>query len=265
MAESERPDARTARRGTVLILQHIACEPAAAYEDELVARGLAARYVRPYDGDELPDWRAFAGMVAMGGPMGTYDEARHPWLAAEKRFIADAVGGGLPFWGVCLGAQLLAAGLGAGVAPGTLPEVGVLPVRLTPSAADDPVFGSAPRAFDALHWHGDTYELPGGAVKLAESERYEQQAFVFEKAYGLQFHLEVTPALVTQWARVPAYAESLERLWGAGAMSKLAAQVAAAERRCTVLARELFGRWLERGVAAGTPARHGGQEPTMLR
>jgi GMP synthase-like glutamine amidotransferase len=248
-----------------LILQHIACEPAGAYEDELVARGLAAQYVRLYDGDELPDWRDFPGIVAMGGPMGTDDEASHPWLRAEKRFIADAVADGLPFWGVCLGAQLLAASLGARVAPGALPEVGVLPVHLTQDAADDPVFGSAPPVFAALHWHSDTYELPRGAVSLARSERYEQQAFVLGSAYGVQFHLEVTSGLVTEWARVPAYAESLERLWGAGAISRLAGQVATAEPTSGALARLLFGRWLERSVLPLTPSRRDGRSPTVLR
>jgi GMP synthase-like glutamine amidotransferase len=232
----------------VLILQHIACEPAAAYEDELRARGLAARRVRLDAGDQLPDWRDFAGIVAMGGPMGSNDERSHRWLAAEKRFIADAVGGGTAYWGVCLGAQLLAASLGARVAPGNVPEVGVLPVRLTPSAASDPVFAAAPEVFDALHWHSDTYELPAGAVRLAESAQYEQQAFVVGNAYAVQFHIEVTPSLVTQWAQVPAYADSLERIWGEGAMSRLLGQVARAELRFTLLARELLGRWLEHCV-----------------
>ncbi len=115
----------------------------------------------------------------MGGPVGAYDDALHPWLGPEKQLIAEAVRAGTPFWGVCLGAQLLAASLGASVAPGPLPEVGVLPVELTAAAANDPVFAAAPASFDAFHWHGDTYELPPGAVQLARSERYEQQAFVF--------------------------------------------------------------------------------------
>jgi GMP synthase-like glutamine amidotransferase len=77
--------------------------------------------------------------------------------------IAEAVAGETPYWGVCLGAQLLAASLGAKVAPGALPEVGVLPVQLTADAAGDPVFASAPTAFEAFHWHADTYDLPDGA------------------------------------------------------------------------------------------------------
>jgi len=177
--------------------------------------------------------------------MGVYDEADHPWLAAEKRFIAEAVLAGKPYWGVCLGAQLLAASLGAGVAPGRMPEVGVLSVELTANAARDPVFAGAPASFKAFQWHSDTYELPDGAIRLAGSAQYEQQAFVFARAYALQFHLEVTPALVAEWVHVSAYANSLDRLSaGVDKIALLIAQLASAAPYTTALARELFGRWL---------------------
>jgi GMP synthase (glutamine-hydrolysing) len=190
----------------------------------------------------------------MGGPMGTYEEASFPWLSAEKRFIGEAVREGTPYWGVCLGAQLLAASLGARVAPGARPEVGVGRVQLTDGAATDPVFAAAPAAFEALHWHGDTYELPDGAVRLACSTQYEQQAFVFQRAYGLQFHLEVTAALAQEWLEVPAYLDSLERVIGAGQASVLLERVAGASPGATSLARTLFGRWLDEvvGVSAGS-------------
>jgi GMP synthase (glutamine-hydrolysing) len=229
----------------ILILQHIACEPGAAYEDELADRGLEFHRLRVDEGEELPSTEAFAGIVAMGGPMGTYDDAAHTWLTAEKRFIASAVRAGTPYWGVCLGAQLLAASLGVAVGPGALPEVGVGRVQLTDAAMGDPVFAFAPPAFDALHWHGDTYELPAGAVRLASSARYEQQAFVFERAYALQFHLEVTAALAEQWLQVPAYLESLERVMGVGNAPVLLEQVARVSSSAIPLARELFGRWLD--------------------
>ncbi|HME02883.1 MAG TPA: type 1 glutamine amidotransferase [Solirubrobacteraceae bacterium] len=237
----------------ILILQHIDCEPPAAYEDELLARGVELHRVRLDEGDGLPDRRSFAGIVAMGGPMGTYDESAHPWLHAEKRFIADAVRADMPYWGVCLGAQLLAASLGGPVTPGPAPEVGIAPVRLTDGAAHDPVFAAAPPVFDALHWHGDTYELPPGAVRLASSAQYEQQAFVFRRAYGLQFHLEVTPALARQWIGVPVYADSLEQVMGAGASSVLLGQLDRASSGAIALARRLFGRWLGDVVGAGPP------------
>jgi GMP synthase (glutamine-hydrolysing) len=99
--------------GRFLALQHIACEPPGAYEDELRARGYALERVEIDDGERLPDWREFTGLIVMGGPMGAYEDDRLPWLAEEKALIADAVRGGMPMWGACLGAQLLAASLGA--------------------------------------------------------------------------------------------------------------------------------------------------------
>lgn len=228
----------------ILVLQHIGCEPPAAYEDEILERGLALHRVELDRGGQVPDWRVCRAIVVMGGPMGAYDDALYPWLGPEKRLIAEAVRAGKPFWGVCLGAQLLAASLGASVAPGPAPEVGVLPVELTAAAAEDPVFAGAPPSFQAFHWHGDSYELPPGAVQLARSELYEQQAFVFARAYALQFHLEVTPALVAEWGAVPAYAQSLERLPGGRSLPVLLAQLADVEQSAVALARELFARWL---------------------
>jgi len=235
----------------LLVLQHIGCEPPAAYEDELRERGLALRRVQLDQGQELPDWRQHSGIIAMGGPMGAYDDALHPWLGPEKRLIAEAVRAGAPFWGVCLGAQLLAASLGASVHAGPLPEVGVLAVELTDAAAADPVFAAAPASFQALHWHGDTFELPPGAVHLARSQRYEQQAFVYANAYALQFHLEVAPALLAQWGAVPAYADSLRRLPDA-TLPGLLEQLAGAEPTAIPLARALFARWLERVVGVAS-------------
>jgi GMP synthase (glutamine-hydrolysing) len=228
----------------LLVLQHIGCEPPAAYEDELLDRGLTLERVQLDQGEPLPDWRPYAGILAMGGPMGTYEADRHPWLAAEMRLIAEAVRADKPFWGVCLGAQLLAASLGADVFPGPQPEVGVLPVDLTPEAASDPVFSAAPPSFDAFHWHGDTYTLPPGAVHLAHSASYEQQAFVFRNAYALQFHLEVAPSMVAEWGRVFAYAASLQRLPGEDPLADLVQQATAVAPSAIPLARELFARWL---------------------
>ncbi len=245
------PSAPASPARPFLVLQHIGCEPPAAYEDELLERGLTLHRVQLDQGERLPDWRSYSGIVAMGGPMGAYDDALHPWLAPEKRLIAEAVRAGTPFWGVCLGAQLLAASLGARVAAGPLPEVGVGPVELTDAAGVDAVFAAAPASFDAFHWHGDTYELPDGAVQLARSQRYEQQAFVVARAYALQFHLELTPALVAACGTVPAYAASLERLPGDRSLDALLAQARAVERTAVPLARELFARWLERVAGIG--------------
>jgi GMP synthase-like glutamine amidotransferase len=176
--------------------------------------------------------------------MGAYEEDAHPWLAAEKRTIAEAVAAGVPYWGVCLGAQLLASALGTEVAPGPAPELGVLEVELTPHAEGDPVFATAPPRFSTVQWHGDTYELPGGAVHLARSTGYEQQAFALGSAYGVQFHLEVDGRLAGEWMEVPEYAAELEELDGPEATARILAEVRAAEAQTVPLARELFTRWL---------------------
>jgi GMP synthase-like glutamine amidotransferase len=230
---------------TLLALQHIACEPPAAFEDELRSRGLDLQRAELDEGDALPDWREFAGLIVMGGPMGAYEEGAHPWLVEEKAAIAAAARAGHPVWGVCLGAQLLAAALGADVYPGEEAEVGLLPVELAEAAYDDPVFSAAPPSFPTLQWHGDTFDLPPGATLLASSLAYRSQAFVYERAYGLQFHLEVSRELAEEWGEVPAYAASLEAIKGPGALDRLVAEVGEHAGATVPLARELFGRWLE--------------------
>lgn len=203
--------------------------------------------------EPLPDPREFDGIIAMGGPMAAYEDDRLPWLQREKHVIADAVRAGMPFWGVCLGAQLLAVALGAEVRPGPRPEVGMLSVRRTERGARDPVFAVLPDEFVALQWHGDTYRLPEGAVQLARSDAYEQQAFAVRRAYGLQFHLEVTSELACQWGEVPAYAASLEAILGKRAMPDLLREVAEREAKTTRLGRRVFAAWLEHVVGLTRP------------
>ncbi len=238
---------------TLLVLQHIACEPPAAYEDELLRWGARVHRVMVDQGEPLPDWRQFAGIVTMGGPMGAYDDHRLPWLVDERQLIADAVGAKTPYWGVCLGAQLLAASLGAEVRPGPAPEVGVLPVFATAAAVEDPVGAQLPPRFEALQWHADTFDLPPGAVWLARSDAYEQQAFVIGRAYGLQFHLEIDSDLAAQWGAVPAYADSLQNMLGPDALPRLLHEIRRSERETTALARRLFGAWLEHVVGLSPP------------
>ena len=229
-----------------LVLQHIACEPPGVFEDVLDERGVKLHRVELDDGDALPDWRGFDAIVAMGGPMSVNDEAALPWLTEEKRAIGDAVHAGMPYWGVCLGVQLLAASLGARVFPGSEPEVGLLPVELTDEGRADPVFSGLESGLATLQWHGDTFDLPDGAVRLASSSAYANQAFRFDRAYGVQFHLEVSAEMAREWAGVPEYVTSLERTLGAeGAPAFLGAIEESAEEM-RAAGRALFERWLDR-------------------
>jgi GMP synthase (glutamine-hydrolysing) len=230
----------------VLVLQHIACEPPGVYEDVLVDRGTTIHRVELDEGDRLPEWREFDAIVAMGGPMSVNDEDELPWLRAEKAVLAEAVRGGTPFFGACLGVQLLAASLGGEVAPGPAPEVGLLPVFLTDAAATDAVFADLPRELLTLQWHGDTFSLPDGAVLLASSPAYPNQAFRWGRsAYGVQFHLELSREMAEEWTQLPAYAEALDRVLGPDSSAALVDKLAEHADELRQHGRRLFERWLE--------------------
>jgi GMP synthase (glutamine-hydrolysing) len=231
-----------------LVLQHIACEPPGIYEDVLRERGAELVRVELDEGEEIPDGRIDA-IVAMGWPMSVNDEEALPWLVREKRFVAQAVRGGTPYWGVCLGVQLLASALGARVYQGDEPEVGLLPVELPDEGRADPVFAGAPDSLVTLQWHGDTFDLPDGAVRLAGSPAYPNQAFRYARAYGVQFHLEVSTAMAHEWAGVPEYAASLERVLGSGATADFVARIEEKSTEMLAHGRGLFTRWLD-AVAA---------------
>lgn len=220
------------------------------YEDILRERGVAIERVELDAGEPLPDWRAFDAIIAMGGPMSVNDDQTLSWLAAEKRLIGDAVHAGTPYWGVCLGVQLLAASLGARVYPGDQPEVGLLPVSLTASALTDPIFTGLPPRFLTMQWHGETFDLPDGAQRLAASPGYPNQSFRWKTAYGMQFHLEISPDMVREWGAVPAYAEALERIMGPGSMERLIRDVELRAEELRSHGRHIFERWLDL-VAAG--------------
>jgi GMP synthase-like glutamine amidotransferase len=228
----------------VLVLQHIACEPPGVYEDVLRERGAEIHRVELDEGEPLPDWSGFDAIVAMGGPMSVNDDATLPWLIAEKRLVAEAVQAGTPYWGVCLGVQLLAASLGARVYAGPEPEVGLLPVEITAEGRADAVFAAAPDDLVTLQWHGDTFDLPTGGVRLAGSPAYPNQAFRIGAAYGVQFHLEVSTEMAREWADVPEYAASLERTLGPGAAGDFVAAIEGRAEEMLAHGRSLFERWL---------------------
>jgi GMP synthase (glutamine-hydrolysing) len=238
-----------------LVLQHIRCEPPGIFTDVLRQHGIRIETAELDEGDTLPDWRDFDLLVVMGGPMGAGDEADHPWLADEKRWIAAAVRAGMPYLGVCLGSQLLAASLGAPVGPGAAPEVGVLPVSLTAEGRADPVLSALGEQFAALQWHGDTFGIPDGAVCLAASPAYPHQAMRFgDVAYAVQFHVEVTGEMFEQWRHVPAYAASAQATLGPSGIDDLARAFALDQDAMAESAERLCAGWLRTVARAGRQA-----------
>jgi GMP synthase (glutamine-hydrolysing) len=230
----------------VLVLQHIACEHPGVFSEVMRERDVEAFPVEVDEGEPLPEWREFDAVLAMGGPMGAGDDADHPWIGPEKQLVREAVDAGRAFLGVCLGVQLLAAALGARVYEAEQAEVGLLPVELTAEGQDDPLFAGLDERLISLQWHGDTFDLPSGAVRLAESPPVPNQAFrAGERAYGVQFHLEVTAEMAREWGEVPAYRRSLAENLGEKRGAEFLAEV---ERRADELhpaARRLFSNWLE--------------------
>jgi len=230
----------------IVILQHISCEPPGVYEDILVEKSASIHRIEIDEGLQLPDWRDFDAIIAMGGPMSVNDGDTLPWLMPEKAWVREAVLAGRPYWGVCLGVQLLAASLGARVYKGPKPEVGIMPVFLTSAARDDAVFSGLPSELLTFQWHGETFDLPEGAVLLATSPAYPNQAFRWKKkAYGVQFHVEISADLARQWSQVPDYKAALERVSGVGAAAKVVGDVSRAQGVLHSYARSMFENWLK--------------------
>jgi GMP synthase (glutamine-hydrolysing) len=153
------------------------------------------------------------GLIVMGGPMNVDETDRYPYLADEVRWIRQAIEADRPVLGVCLGSQLLAKALGARVYPNPVKEIGWYDVELTDAAKGDQLLAECSRTETVFLWHGDTFDLPAGAVQLARSQQCENQAFRFgPAAYGLQFHLEVTPEIISSWLGEPGNCGELDEL-----------------------------------------------------
>lgn len=174
-------------------LQHVPFEGLGSIAAWAEAQGHQVSVTRLYQNELPPSVASFDWLIVMGGPMGVHDEIDYPWLTHEKRFIDQTIAAGKTVLGVCLGAQLVACVLGARVYRNAHKEIGWFPIQLTHNASDSSLFSGLPPTQDVFHWHGDTFDLPAGAVHIARSEACEHQAFLLgECVVGLQFHLETT-------------------------------------------------------------------------
>ncbi len=173
------------------VLQHVPFEGIGSIASWLEAHSAEVSYTRFFEDPALPQPNSRDFVIVMGGPMSVNDESTLPWLRPEKQFIRDAVERGISVLGVCLGAQLIAGALGARVYRNSQKEIGWFPIEATPSSTNAFRF---PGKCTVFHWHGETFDLPSGAVRLARSAVCENQAFqIGQHVIGLQFHLETTP------------------------------------------------------------------------
>jgi len=177
-------------------LQHVPFEDPAGILEWADQRGHAIEGTHVYRDQPLPDLETFDGLIVMGGPMGVGDTDDYPWLTNEIAFVRSAIKAGKPTLGVCLGAQIIAAALGAQVFRNQEKEIGFFDVDVTDAGRSSGWFGDF-QSFPAFHWHGETFDLPDNATHLASTPACVNQAFAInDQVLALQFHVESTPASV---------------------------------------------------------------------
>jgi GMP synthase (glutamine-hydrolysing) len=231
----------------VLLIGHDDWETFGVAPSSLQAAGLPSREHLAHRGHALPDTDEVSGIVLYGGAMNVDETEDHPFLADERAFVRRAVDAGVPYLGICLGAQMLARALDHPVVPAGIREIGFHALHPTPAAKDDPllsVFDDGDRVF---HWHQDTFPLPEGATLLATGDEVPVQAFRYGgAAWGLQFHFEVDRAELDLWLKTAG--EDVVNAWGTSTeqiQEDANRFIDNHERR----ARELFGRFW--GVVRG--------------
>lgn len=235
-------------KGTLHIIQNDPEVPPGNLIDHLAVPHIVHH---PYRGGSLPEPGQIAALIVLGGAMGANDDGSYPFLSDLKNLIQEVVAARIPYLGICLGGQLLAAALGAEVVSGRWEEVGTLSVSLTDEGREDRLFRGIPEAFGTFQWHHDSFDLPCGGVLLAVSAACPHQAFrVGAAAWSLQFHPEVTEAIIRDWCA-----------WDSSASHKTEELIAAFSREAAAYgatARRLLHNFLQ---IAGLPERNGYRSP----
>jgi len=172
-------------------LQHVPFENLGNIENWALEKGFALSSTKLYKEEDLPEVESFDFLIILGGPMNIYEEDKYSWLKTEKKFIKKAVENKKIVLGICLGAQLIADVLGAKVYQNQHKEIGWFPIKL---AQNQNLFKNMPEELNAIHWHGDTFDIPKESFPVGSSEACQNQGFVYDnKVVGLQFHLETSP------------------------------------------------------------------------
>jgi len=176
---------------------HVPFEGPGVMADWIRKHGHRLEYTRFHENESLPEASEVDLLIIMGGPMNVFDFHIHPWMQEEIEWVRAFIRSGKPALGICLGAQILAAALGEEVYPGPEKEIGWHNLQFLPSLGEFRIFKELPVARKVFHWHGDTFNIPEGAVGIARSQLFPNQGFIYDRrVVALQFHLEVTPDAV---------------------------------------------------------------------
>ena len=237
----------SATKPGILVFQHIALEHPGVFRDFLREDGIEWDAVELDEGEAIPDLDGYDALWVMGGPMDVWEDDTCPWLAAERRAIREAVvERKMPFFGFCLGHQLLAQALGGEVGPAKTPEIGILKVELTEDGRASSIFDGLPAVHSCLQWHSaEVLRPPAGARTLAASPACAVQALGFaDHAFSIQYHIEITGDTVPQWGAVPEYEQALERAMGEGALAAFEADAAAHMAEFNRSARRIYDNFM---------------------
>ena len=230
----------------ILVLQHIAIEHPGIFRSFLEVDGIDWDAVELDEGQALPDLADYDALWVMGGPMDVWQIDEHPWLTDEMEAIREAVSERrMPYLGLCLGHQLLAVALGGRVGPSDVPEIGILEVGLTDAGTRNALLAGLPKASNCLQWHSaEVLQAPEDAEILASSPACRIQAMSLNgNALGLQYHVEISPETVHEWAEVPEYKQALERNLGADAVERMAAEAVEHMPDFNRTARTIYDNW----------------------
>lgn len=251
------------KKRSAIAIRHIAFEDLGLLAAILDKAGWSVSF-REASIDDLSDPAVSAAdlLIVLGGPIGVYDLEFYPFLVKEISVLERRLAQGQATLGICLGCQLMARALGARVFAGPTKEIGWGRVELTPQGHMSCLAPLAEQHAQVLHWHGDTFDLPDGATRLASNAHYDNQAFAFEQ-YGLalQFHLEADPVGLEEW-----YVGHAVELAAAGlSVPKLRAATAAAAHNARLQAGRVFKKWLGEIAAASSGHRKIGVEAPARR